>query len=111
MGRIRKAIDGLKELIEGQKAGPHRARPPGSDDGTVASGARTGAAGGERMPGGGTGMPPESDVSDVGRTGPAGGERAPGGGVRLGTSIGDTGNRSDGGAPSREWPLRSDQRK
>lgn len=66
---------------------------------------------GNRVPGGGTGMPPDSDVSDVGRTGPAGGERAPGGGVRLGTSIGDTGTRSDGGPPAREWPLRSDQRK
>lgn len=69
-----------------------------------------GTSGSERVPGGGTGTPP-GDVSNVGRTGPAGGERAPGGGVRLGTSIGDTGQDPDGGAPAREGPLRSDQRK
>ena len=88
MERIRKPVEG---------------QPPEREDDTVSEG--------KRIPGGGTGMPPDSDVSDVGRTGPAGGERAPGGGVRLGTSIGDTGTRSSGGAPAREWPLRSDQRK
>jgi uncharacterized membrane protein len=117
--RVQETVEDFKEFIEsrgaetgGWRGEVHDRRAQPSSGGET--GARSGAAGGERVPGGGTGSRGdtiETNISNVGRTGPAGGERAPGGGVRLGTSIGDTGASTDDGPAARERPIRSDQRK